>query len=130
MGDVDLPQEIDCVDALSIEDVDMDESILLSDKQHYDQMIKAADDNAVAIFEQETLKQPNDRMAYCRRCQHVGDNGAICYNCVSYFEYEGDDVGDETETDSQIAEQLASTFCHSPTKGSPIDDTDDNDDSN
>jgi hypothetical protein len=106
------------------EDIDMDESILVSYKEEIDDTVKESDKEAIATFEQGVANQnPTTCTGICARCGLVGVKQTMCYNCVSYYESDMDE--EASETDSQIAEQLAEQYCNSPVQGSPNDDDDD-----
>ena len=109
------------------DDVDMEVSMLIAYKEATDKLVEAADAEAIALFEEvdQQPTYPTTKIGKCGRCGHLGLHDTICYNCVSY--YKSDDLSDEaeeSETDSQIAEQLANQFCGSPIKASPTTDED------
>jgi hypothetical protein len=116
------------------DDVDMDESIIIAQKEDAEKLLKEADAEAIGTFEERKQQPtyPTAGMGRCGRCSHVGPKDSICFNCVSYYTITIDYLSDgteESETDSQIAEQLANEFCGSPVKASPEDiDVDDDDD--
>ena len=116
------------MDLLPEEDIDMDESILVSYKEDIDELVKDSDRDAIATFEKGdgAIQKPTTPTGICRRCGIVGVKQTICYNCVSYYDTDMDD--EASETDSQVAEQLVEQYCSSPVKGSPNDDDDDDDD--
>jgi hypothetical protein len=113
------------MDVLPEDDIDMDESILVSYKEDIDELVKDSDTDAIATFEQGggAIQKPTTSTGICRRCGIVGVKQTICYNCISYYETDMDD--EESETDSQVAEQLVEQYCSSPVKGSPNNDDDD-----
>jgi hypothetical protein len=118
------------------DDVDMDESIIIAQKEEAEKLLKEADAEAITTFDEGHRQPtyPTAGMGKCVRCAHVGRKDSICFNCVSYYTTTVDYLseGDDSETDSQIAEQLANQFCGSPVKASPedidVDDDDDGDD--
>jgi hypothetical protein len=116
------------MDVLPEEEIDMDESIVVSSKEDIDETVKDSDRDAIATFEQGggASQNPTTATGICRRCGIVGIKRTICYNCVSYYESDMDD--EASETDSQVAEQLAEQYCNSPFQGSPNNDEDDDDD--